>query len=56
MPRDGIPSLPGGLAADSRVPVGGRFQLLARSATQGDDTALAKEHDLFRHVVCHDAL
>lgn len=44
-------SLAAGLAPDSRVPVGGRFTRLAGSITTGDTTALAKEHNLFRHVV-----
>ena len=43
--------LPLDLSPDSRVPVGGRFTGIAGSITRRDTTALAKEHDLFRHVV-----
>ncbi len=39
------------LAPDSRVPVGGKFTGLADGITLGDKTPLAKEHDLFKHVV-----
>ncbi len=44
-------SLASELSPDSRVPVGGKFTTLADGITQGDTTPLAKEHDLFRHVV-----
>ena len=39
------------LAPDSRVPVGGKFTVIADGVTRGDKPPLAKEHDLFRHVV-----
>ncbi len=44
-------SLASDLDPDSRVPVGGRFTGIAGGVTVGDTTPVAKEHDLFRHVV-----
>jgi transglutaminase-like putative cysteine protease len=39
------------LGPDARVPVGGRFQTIARRVTQGRTGAVAEEHALFDHVV-----
>ena len=44
-------SLASDIAPDSRVPVGGRFEGIAKQVTVNDKTPLQKEHNLFKHVV-----
>ena len=44
-------SLASNLSPDSRVPVGGRFENIAKQVTLEDRTPLQKEHNLFKHVV-----
>ncbi len=53
LPNASAPSfaLASDIAPDSRVPVGGRFNGIAKEATLGDKTPLQKEQGVFKHVV-----